>query len=57
MMEYLIGKGASEIYFLVQTSQRQAGDLDLGKRGRVVARPMRDWAKHPFWNTCRPHNI
>ncbi|ORY28508.1 putative histidinol-phosphatase [Naematelia encephala] len=50
MKDYLVDMGVEEVWYLVPASQRQHDDQTVGRRGRVVARKFKGWAKHPFWD-------
>jgi len=49
MKMYLEEMGVEEIWYLVGQEQMEDGDEQVGYRGRVVARRMKDWGSHPFW--------
>lgn len=47
LREYLVKQGVEEVWYLVPAAE--AGE-DVGKRGRVKARPLRGWEKAEFWS-------
>jgi histidinol-phosphatase (PHP family) len=49
MKTYLEEMGIQEIWHLVDVKQREDGDETIGTRRRVVARRMKEWTSHPFW--------
>ncbi|KAL1412887.1 hypothetical protein Q8F55_000636 [Vanrija albida] len=54
MRDYLVAQQVETIWYLVPAAATAAAAADgldqaVGKRGRVVARPMKDWASDPFW--------
>nr|ODN86511.1 histidinol-phosphatase (PHP family) [Cryptococcus depauperatus CBS 7841] len=53
MAEYLKSMRVKRIWYLVPVSLRQEGDEDVGKRRRVVTRPLDDWYDHPFWSKMK----
>lgn len=57
MREYLVSEGVEEVWYLVPREQRAEGDEEIGGRRRVVARPLRGWAKDPFWETLASRSV
>lgn len=53
MREYLVSQGLETVWFLVPAKDRLEGDKDVGRRGRVVARPLKAWAEDAFWETFK----
>ncbi|WOO77378.1 putative histidinol-phosphatase [Vanrija pseudolonga] len=50
MRDYLVAQQVETIWYLVPaTAASCATDQPVGKRGRVVARPLQGWASDPFW--------
>lgn len=49
MRDYLVAQGLETVWYLMPSKERQEGDQAVGRRGRVVARPLRGWAEDPFW--------
>nr|XP_019014915.1 uncharacterized protein I206_01002 [Kwoniella pini CBS 10737]OCF53696.1 hypothetical protein I206_01002 [Kwoniella pini CBS 10737] len=52
MRDYLVDQGVTEIWYLVSSVEdMQEGDEEIkNDRGKVFARKMVGWDKHPFWN-------
>jgi len=49
MREYLVGRGVSNVWFLVPSASASESDVKINN-GAVYARKMEGWAEHPFWN-------
>ena len=50
MRDSLVVSGVKEIWYLVPTKRRIEGDVEIGYRGRVVARRVKNWQTHSFWS-------
>jgi histidinol-phosphatase (PHP family) len=53
MREYLVAQGVKTAWHLVRAAEAQEGDEKVGKRGRVVARPVTGWEDDGFWETFK----
>lgn len=47
LREYLVKQGVEEIWYLVPSTE---GGEEVGKRGRVKAKPLKGWEKAGFWS-------